>query len=213
MAGLRVLGLLLSGGAGRRMGGREKGWLLLAGQPLVRHVLQRLAPQVDSVLISANRCLPDYRQLGWPVLCDAPAWHGMGPLAGLASLARAVPTGVDAVQLMPCDTPLLPENLVARLAALLDSAPDCLACYPETADGPQPGMLLVRVAALATLENYLQQGGRSLRGWLSLLAARTVRFDSAAAFANANDPASLQQLEQHLRQQGQAAANDQDAYS
>jgi molybdopterin-guanine dinucleotide biosynthesis protein A len=199
VAALCVAGLLLAGGEARRMGGCDKGWQLLDGRALVQHVLARLVPQVDTVVISANRTLADYRQLGWPVVCDAEAWRGMGPLAGLASALRYLPSSLDAVQLMPCDTPLLPDNLVARLSQVLLDDPFCRACYPESTQGPEPGMLLVRMTALNTLDDYLAHGGRSLRGWLAQLAARRVTFDTPQAFANANDPVRLQQLDQQLR--------------
>jgi molybdopterin-guanine dinucleotide biosynthesis protein A len=210
VAALRVAGLVLAGGEGRRMGGQDKGLLLLNGQPLVAHVLQRLVPQVGPVLISANRSLPAYQALGWPVRCDLAAMQGMGPLAGLASVAQTLPGEIDAIQLVPCDTPRIPPDLVARLSACLENTPDCLACYPYTPRGPEPGMLQVRLAALASLEGYLQQGGRSLRGWLSGLAARTVDFEQAEDFVNTNDPASLAALEQQLRSAEGQPGHDKD---
>jgi molybdopterin-guanine dinucleotide biosynthesis protein A len=195
---LRAAGLVLAGGEARRMGGCDKGLLALAGQPLVWHVLQRLRPQVACVLLSANRSLSAYQAYGLPVVTDLPDWQGMGPLAGLASVARVLPAAIDAVQLMPCDTPCLPLDLVSRLAGFLQDNPACPACYPQTPAGPEPGMMLVRRAVLASLDDYLLQGGRSLRGWLSQLAARTVDFADTAAFVNTNDPASLARLEQQM---------------
>jgi molybdenum cofactor guanylyltransferase len=192
---LRVAGLILAGGEGRRMGGVDKGWQQLAGRALVEHVLARLAPQVECVFVSANRSLDAYRALGCPVLADDVRWRGMGPLAGLASVAEHLPAGIDAIQLAPCDTPLLPADLVARLLPALEDDAACGGCFPQTPDGPEPGMLLVRVPALASLPDYLQEGGRSLRGWIGRIGGRAVPFDMSPAFANANDPASLVRLE------------------
>ncbi|TDR73060.1 molybdenum cofactor guanylyltransferase MobA [Paludibacterium purpuratum] len=194
-----VAGLLLAGGAGRRMGGVDKGWQLLAGRALVEHVLDRLAPQVGPLWLSANRSLERYRSLGLPVLPDDACWTDMGPLAGLATLAPHLPPSVDFVQLAPCDTPLLPTDLVARLYAFLACHADCAACYPQTSDGPEPVMLLLRRAALSGLPDYLRQGGRSLRGWLAACGGAAVPFDASTAFANANDPDSLQRLDLLLR--------------
>jgi len=182
--------LILAGGEGRRMGGVDKGLQLLCGQPLYRHVLQALLPQVGWLAISANRHLDDYAASGQPVWPDAPEWHGMGPLAALATAAANLPSGVTLLQTAPCDTPLLPADLVFRLQAALGDAD---AAMPVTAHGPQPACLLLRVTALAGLPAYLAQGGRSIRGWLAGLNVVEVAFDDAG-FANANDRAALAQL-------------------
>jgi len=181
------------------MGRRDKAWMLLDGKPLVQLVLDRLSPQVDWLLISANQSHAAYQERGLRVVSDTPAWSGMGPLAGLASAVSHLPSDVDLLQLMPCDTPLLPMDLVTRLQAQLAANPACQLCYPQTVRGPEPGMLLVRVAVLSTLDDYLQQGGRSLMGWLATLATCTVDFNATEAFANINDLASLRQLEQQLQ--------------
>ena len=176
------------------MGGVDKGMQPLAGKALVEHVAARLAPQVATLLISANRSLDAYRALGCPVVCDDARWVGMGPLAGVASVAAALPAGIGALQLSPCDTPLLPADLVARLSAALAAQPASGACYPQSPGGPEPGMLLVRVAALAGLPDYLLQGGRSLRGFIAAIGGFAVPFEASPAFANANDPDSLARL-------------------
>ncbi|WP_215782395.1 molybdenum cofactor guanylyltransferase MobA [Paludibacterium sp. B53371] len=195
----RLAGVVLAGGDGRRMGGCDKGWQMLGSRALVEHVYARLHPQVDAVWISANRSLERYRQFGAPVFGDDPQWTGMGPLAGLATVASRLPDTIRLIQLVPCDTPLLPLDLVRRLLPALDE-PACLASYPQTERGPEPLMLLLRREALASLPDYLREGGRSLRGWLTQCAARTVYFAEQDAFANANDPASLQQLTQAIGQ-------------
>ena len=207
---MRVAGLVLAGGEGRRMGGRDKGMVLLDGRPLVAHVIERLAPQVDCVLISANRSLDDYRCFGVPVMVDEPCWQGMGPLAGLASAASRLPPGIDAVQLMPCDTPCVPLDLVARLSARLMRETASDVCYPQSPSGPEPGMLLARTDRLATIGDYLNAGGRSLKGWLAAHSACVEVFVEVDAFANANDPERLLQLENTFFRGGCAASHDQE---
>ena len=183
--------LLLAGGEGRRMGGVDKGMQLLCGQPLHRYVLQVLQPQVNWLAISANRHLDDYAASGHAVWPDAAAWQGMGPLAALATVAANLPPRVTLLQTAPCDTPLLPADLVSRLSVALGDADVAM---PLTAQGPQPACLLLRVGALAGLPAYLAGGGRSIRGWLAGLQVVEVVFDEAG-FANANDAAALAQLE------------------
>lgn len=114
-----ITGIILAGGLGRRMGGVDKGLQLLDGRPLVRHVAERLAPQVDQLLINANRSQADYAALGYPVLADEiPDFAG--PLAGLhAALSAATTAWVVTV---PCDSPYLPLDLVSRLQAGLQSS-------------------------------------------------------------------------------------------
>lgn len=186
--------LLLAGGEGRRMGGVDKGMQRLCGQPLHRHVLQVLQPQVAWLAISANRHLGDYAASGYAVWPDATPWQGMGPLAALATAAASLPAHVTLLQTAPCDTPLLPGDLVPRLLAALGDADVAM---PVTAQGPQPACLLLRVAALAAVPGYLAGGGRSIRGWLAGLRVVEVVFDEAG-FANANDAAALARLEARI---------------
>lgn len=76
--------MILAGGRGTRMGGQDKGWLPLHGRPLVQHVLDRFSPQVGRVLISANRNLERYRNLGLEVLVDPDRFGPYpGPLGGI----------------------------------------------------------------------------------------------------------------------------------
>ncbi len=111
-----VTGLILAGGEGRRMGGVDKGWVLWHDRPLVVWVQERLRPQVGSLLISANRSLERYAALGLPVVRDdVPGFAG--PLAGIAAGLAAAPT--DWLVTAPCDSPLLPRDLVARFRSAL----------------------------------------------------------------------------------------------
>ncbi|MEL0027100.1 MAG: NTP transferase domain-containing protein, partial [Perlucidibaca sp.] len=122
-------GLILAGGAGQRLGGEDKAWLPWRGQPLFTHVLARMAPQVASLWVSANRDPARYQ----PWLDDgslraviADDWPGtQGPLAGLASALprlRAAGAGSDWLLVTPVDTPRLPADLGARLWQGLQAA-------------------------------------------------------------------------------------------
>ena len=112
--GTDITGIVLAGGQGRRMGGVDKGWVELAGAPMIAHVLRRLAPQVDDILINANQNLERYRALGHPVFADTVGGFA-GPLAGLhAGMTHATR---EMVVTVPCDSPFLPPDLVDRLHA------------------------------------------------------------------------------------------------
>src|SRR3982751_4442728 len=107
-----VTGVVLAGGQGSRMGGVDKGLQPFRGKPMAAHVLERLAPQVDEILINANRNAEAYAQFGHRVIADEVAGFA-GPLAGFErGLAHASGALVVTV---PCDSPFLPVDLVARL--------------------------------------------------------------------------------------------------
>jgi len=108
-----ICGLVLAGGQGRRMGGVDKGLQPLRGRPLMQHVIDRLRPQVDSVLINANQNLERYAEFGCPVVPDRVGGFA-GPLAGLDAGLHA--TDAPMIVTVPCDSPFLPHDLVARLA-------------------------------------------------------------------------------------------------
>ncbi len=183
-----VTGLVLAGGAGRRVGGADKGLLDYRGRPLVVHVIERLAPQVATLIISANRNLDVYRRLGYPVIADASADQlgRLGPLAGIAAGLAACTTPWLVV--CPCDGPHLPTDLVARLLA---AAGDQALAIAATAEGPQPTFMLCRPALLPALERYLAHGERRVGLWCRQQRAVECRFDDATAFANINRPEDL----------------------
>jgi molybdopterin-guanine dinucleotide biosynthesis protein A len=178
-----VTGVVLAGGQGRRMGTVDKGLVALDGRPMVRHVLQRFAPQVDEILINANQHLDDYAAMGYRVIPDAIGGFA-GPLAGLhVGLAQAAHALVATV---PCDSPFLPLDLVARLRTALDTEGADLA-VARTFAQPHPVFALVRTRVLPHLTRFLEGGGRKIDAWYATLAAVEVAFDDEAdAFRNIN---------------------------
>jgi molybdenum cofactor guanylyltransferase len=190
-----ITGLVLAGGRGTRMGGVDKGLQTHLGMPLAMHALLRLGPQVGELMINANRNLGAYESLGvpvWPdVLPDYP-----GPLAGfLTGLERCETSYLATV---PCDSPNLPEDLVARLAAALD-AEDAELAMAATHEGgelrPQPVFCLMRANVLESLVRFTTGGGRKIDAWTGTLRTIAVPFDDAQAFFNANTLAELHQLQ------------------
>lgn len=208
-----ITGLILAGGRGSRMGGVDKGLQGFRGLPLAQHTLLRLRPQVGPVMINANRNLAAYASFGVPVWPDGLADYA-GPLAGfLAGLERCQTPWLLTV---PCDTPLFPPDLAARLARAAESegadiafaaAPDAEAA-PEIDDAdergamrlrPQPVFCLLRVALRESLERYTQDGGRKIARWTEQHPRAIVPFDQPGddprAFCNANTLAELRALE------------------
>jgi molybdopterin-guanine dinucleotide biosynthesis protein A len=183
-----ITGLVLCGGAGRRMGGADKPLLHWRGRPLVEHVIERLHGQVDHIVISANRNLERYAVYG-PVVTDTmPGFPG--PLGGIhATLALCTTPWLLAC---PGDTPELPLDLADRLltAALQSSSDRALPARAAIAhDGQrmQPLPLLVHVSQRASIGAYLANGQRSVHGWLERARPAIADFDGeAAAFHGRN---------------------------
>ena len=178
-----VTGIVLAGGMGRRMGGVDKGLVALDGQPMVAHVLDRLRPQVGTVLVNANQNADRYASFGHPVVPDDVGGFA-GPLAGLhAGMTRA---GTAYVVTCPCDSPFLPLDLVARLADGLERA-DAQLAVARTFDQPHPVFALARRDVLPHLTQFLAAGGRKIDFWYATLRVIEVPFDDEAdAFRNIN---------------------------
>lgn len=178
-------GLILAGGAGRRVGGADKGLLPGPdGTPLVASVARRLRPQVGQLFISCNRNRARYAAHADALLQDSlPDFAG--PLAGLASFPWQSHPGL--LLLSPCDTPHLPADLGQALARPLQRDPSLQVSYAVV--GAQPHYLhaLLRTQALATLADFLAEGGRAVRHWYATLACAPVAFaDAEDTFANWN---------------------------
>jgi molybdopterin-guanine dinucleotide biosynthesis protein A len=187
-----VGGIVLAGGQGRRMGGVDKGLVELAGRPMIAHVLERFAPQVGEILINANQNQDRYAAFGVPVVADAVGGFA-GPLAGLhAGLARTTKPYACTV---PCDSPFLPADLVARLAFALERERAELA-VARTFDQPHPVFAFMTRSVLPGLAAFLDAGGRKIDAWYAALAVAQVAFDDEAdAFRNINTRDELAGIE------------------
>ena len=196
-----VTGVILAGGLGRRMGGIDKGLVAFNGRPMVAHVIARLKPQADEILINANRNADQYRAWGYRVIADAIEGFA-GPLAGLErGLAEA---RHELVVTAPCDSPFLPTVLVERLHASMRSANADLA-VARTGDQPHPVFCLCKRSLHAHLRSYLAAGGRKIDAWYSTLAVVAVAFDDQPdAFSNIN---TLDELSAHTDSAGRHPAS------
>ena len=200
---LRIGALILAGGEARRMEGRNKGLQRLRGKPMVEHVLDVLKPHVEYAAISANSDLEEYQGLGVPVFTDNPRLPVGGPLAGIMAAVPQFPGSLDAVMVVPCDMPMLPQDLVPRLAAALSEARAVAVLAQTSAAGSDGhhGVFLCRSGALPSLIHYVtERVDQSLMGWLLQHPCETVYFENAEAFQNVNDLATLQRLQRDHEQ-------------
>lgn len=185
---MKITGLILAGGEGRRMGGCDKGLQTYQGRPLVAHVLERLAPQVDNLLISANRNGTTYQDFGYPVVNDTAFPDYAGPLAGLLEGLRAARE--EWILVAPCDTPLLPLDLAATLRTALVARQSELA-YAVGPEREHPVFCLCHRRLAPSLAAFLANGGRKVRAWQAEVGGVPGHFPEEAAFRNFNTLADL----------------------
>ena len=193
-----VTGVILCGGEGRRMGGREKPLALAGGISLVSQLRARLDPQVGRIIISANRQLEVYAGWGDTVVVDERP--GLGPLGGLLSALAHVESPYTLC--CPGDAPLLPNTLVARLAEVLDRAVVDLVTVDDGVQH-QPLFLLLKTERRASLREFVHCGGRAVREWVA--AERNARLDASNdrdSFFNVNTDVDLVRLEAMLASVG-----------
>ena len=191
-----ITGLILAGGRAQRMGGMDKGLISFHQKPLIEATIQRLKTQVGPILINANRNITKYAAYGYPVIMDeTPDFSG--PLAGFMIGLKNCTTPY--LLTTPCDSPLFPKDLGAKLASELESNDsDLVYASSKEADGKvwaQPVFCLMRANVQDSLSYFLSKGDLKIDRWFKELKSSTVIFEDAKAFTNANTPEELQSLE------------------
>ncbi len=209
----QITGCVLAGGRGTRMGGVDKGLQLFRGQPLALQALQRLAPQVGPLLINANRHADVYARLAGPLgaqICADALPDYPGPLAGF--LAGLTHCQTEWLLCVPCDTPLFPADLVARMTQAYQQEQgqaDIIIAHGRDTERAAPGQMpelraqpvfcLIRASLRDSLHSFITAGGRKIDAWTSQHRSIAAVFDDpedAQAFSNANTLAQLHDLEQ-----------------
>lgn len=210
-----TLGVILAGGLATRMGGGDKGLLEIGGQSLLRHVIDRLAPQVDGLALNANGDPERFSDLNLPVLPDSIEGFA-GPLAGvLAGLDWAATQGADCIVTAAADTPFFPRDLVARLKQANEGQthPLVLATTPRTGDealksgggkrtNRHPTFGLWPVALRDDLREELENGLRKVVLWTDKHDGREALFPAQPfdPFFNVNTPDDLIRAQKLLEQ-------------
>jgi len=190
-----ITGLILAGGRGMRMGGVDKGLQTLQGKPMIAHVMQRLQPQVDRIMINANQNLDRYRDFSFPVWSDEKNDYA-GPLAGMQ--AGLIHCETAYMLTVPCDTPMLPTDLVTQLATALEqSTADIAVANTKQHDRiqRQPVFCLMKKTVLTDLTTALKRGVRKVDLWLAEKNVVDVVFDDETAFANINTLEELNHIQ------------------
>lgn len=185
----QVTAVILSGGRGQRMEGADKGWVELNHEPFIEHTLKRLQQQTSNIIISANRSLDRYQQLGISVIPDQHT-NFPGPLAGIYAALTKIET--DWLLTVPCDTPLFPEDLLQRFISELTDKPNRIAV---ASDGKylQPVFCLIHRSLADNLKTFLDNDGHKTGLWIRQQQPLEVVFDNNdLQFTNINTLAELQ---------------------
>lgn len=190
-----VTGVVLAGGLARRMGGTDKGLILLKGRPLVSYAIDAILSVTDQVLINANRNHEAYQAFGFPVVADQTGTFD-GPLAGILGAMKAVETPY--LLTVPCDCPLIEGRHLQRMVDTMNAKEmDCCAAF----DGHRlhPVFLLLDCRLLDSLEAYLSAGQRKIDTWLNQHRLALVDYsDQPGIFRNVNTPEDLAALQSDL---------------
>lgn len=185
-----VTGVILAGGMARRMGGDDKGLIPYQGKAMVRHALEAMIPQVETLIINANRNLDQYQQLGYPVISDSIEGF-QGPLAGM--LTAMENTEADYILTAPCDCPHISPILRRRMMETLLITQSELAVASD-AERMQPVFSLIPTRLKTDLRAFLEQGERKIDLWMTQYKLAEVDFsDQPDIFVNFNHPQDLEQ--------------------
>ncbi|MFT5611155.1 MAG: molybdenum cofactor guanylyltransferase [Polaribacter sp.] len=205
-----IVAIILSGGAGRRFGGLDKGLQNYKNKPLIEHVIDALQGQVDSFILCVNRNQESYLKYGCalvediehrPARVEGASHNGAsfnGPMAGVNAAANFIENSglgetASHVLLCSCDSPALPENYVCKLLEQLSGSGKSIAVVH---DGERRQNLhsLIKIAALPSLAKYYCAGGRAMHRWYQEVGVVDVDFsDRPEAFLNINSPEQLKQ--------------------
>ncbi|HAJ71882.1 MAG TPA: molybdenum cofactor guanylyltransferase MobA [Methylophilaceae bacterium] len=190
-----ISAIILSGGRASRMGGADKGLVIFQQKPLIQHVIERLTPQVDEILINANRELPSYERFSLAVLQDETP-DFIGPLAGFSLGLQHAKN--DYLLTVPCDSPLLPQDLAQRLITKLIEQQAEIAVASSNGNA-HPVFCLMKKSVLPSLTIFLAQGERKVSAWQKRQRYIEVDFsDCNDAFTNLNTFEDLKALELSL---------------
>jgi len=186
-----ITAVIVAGGQGSRMDGKDKGLLKLQDKTLIEHIIEQISPQLDRVIINANRNLEQYRQFGLPVIKDKmPGFQG--PLAGILTAMNTVKT--EFIITLPCDGPQLAADFVVRLsAALAENSTEIAVAH----DGfrIQQMYALIATSLSADLTAFLKLDKRAIKHWLALHKVATADFsDYPEMFLNINTNEELRNL-------------------
>jgi len=187
-----ITAVVLAGGRGRRFSGRDKGLIEFKRCPIIEHVIQAIEPQVQAVMINANRSESQYMRYGHPIIKDELSGF-QGPLAGFSTAMAQAST--SHILTLPCDGPFVSADYALRMAAALADGPAELAVAHD-GERMQPVHALLPTSLSGSLQRFLESGDRKIDRWYAQHECVLVDFsDSPRIFKNINTLEQLDALE------------------
>ncbi|WP_019621893.1 molybdenum cofactor guanylyltransferase MobA [Amphritea japonica] len=184
--------IILAGGEGRRMEGRDKGLVVFQSQPMVAHTVELVRPIAARIVISCNRHLPEYADLADQVVEDALEGF-QGPLAGIHAGLKVCQS--DQVLILPCDTPLLELPLIKRLLVSAKESPQGITVLSE-GDKLHPLHAVIPLSLAGDLESWLAGGQRAVQRWMRIHPMQMLDAgDASEQLSNLNTLQALEALE------------------
>lgn len=194
-----ITGIILAGGRARRMDERDKGLIKLENRPLISYVIKAVSPQVQQLMINANRNQANYGEFGFPVISDQITGF-VGPLAGMAAAIQS--SDSEYILSVPCDTPWIPMDLASRMLKTIEER-QAEVCVAHDGDRMHPVFALIHRNRAESLAEYLASGERAVHRWCRQQRLAIADFsDQPDAFTNVNTPEELAAAAQRLRKHG-----------
>lgn len=193
-----ITGVILAGGLAKRMNGQDKGLIHILDQPMVKLIIEKLKPQVNGIIINANRNIEQYQKFNFPVIRDLYENDYFGPLAGMLSAIRN--SDSDYILTVPCDNPFIPEDLTIRLLTALNNENAEIAVVH---DGKriQPVFALIKTSLAGSMQQFIDNGDRKIELWYKQHHTVLVDFsDKKDISINLNTPEELHLIVQKLTQ-------------
>lgn len=184
---MEIDALIIAGGKSTRMQS-FKPLALFENKPLIHHVIERLSPQVNKIVINCNRPILEIKLQQVPdELVDY-----QGPLAGLHAGLNFLKS--DWIQLAPCDTPFIPNNLVKKLSEkIIDTNQKII--VPKTKNQIHPTLSLVHKSIIKELNNFLKKNNRGFINFIESAGYDLITFDDDESFININQPEDIKKYE------------------
>ena len=192
-----VTTIILAGGLGRRLNGQNKGLISLAGKNLIEHVIDRLKSQTKNILINANQDVSRYESTQYPVIKDK-FENNQGPLAGILSCRDHIKTQL--VLTVPCDSPLIPKNLLDIMLKQYNENKPTQLCVVHDGQRLQNLFMLFDIKLFDHLDQFFQGHNRKVRDWIHTQTYTEVDFsDQQASFININTEKTLNSVSNELK--------------
>ena len=179
-----ISAVILAGGKGSRMGGKDKGLIEFRNLPLIAYAVNVAKDRVNEIFISANRSLEDYSKYGKVIVDDLEGFQG--PLAGISKALKACSSNYLLV--LPCDSPMIDSTLIAALVERMEIS-DSDICVAHDGQIMHATFALMKSNLSESLDKFLDDGGRKMALWYRQQRTERVNVSShLELLTNLNSP-------------------------